>query len=225
MEIKRKITKVNYKPLTNKRNMWIIIHYVGAVSTAKNNVDYFYENKHNASATYFVDENEIWQCVEDKDAAWHIGALIYKNSARNENSIGIEMCCKKDAKGKLYIENKTIENTIWLTKMLMKKYDIPVERVVRHYDCTGKICPEPFVSDLTKWNNFLEKVKKEDSMADIPEVTIIDKEAKIKEIMNIDSNTIFWMECYKWGVPYLIDKMYATCVDAEKWRNQAKNDL
>lgn len=55
-------------------------------------------------------------------------------------------------------------------------------------------------------------------MADVPELTIVDKEQKIKEIMNVDANTIFWFECYKWGVPYLIDKAYQVCVDAEKWR-------
>ena len=59
-------------------------------------------------------------------------------------------------------------------------------------------------------------------MADVPELSIVDKEQKIKEVMNIDGNTIFWIECYKYGLPYMIDKMYAVCVDAEKWRNQAK---
>lgn len=59
-------------------------------------------------------------------------------------------------------------------------------------------------------------------MANIPEKSITEKEQKIKEVMNVEDRTINWFEDYKWGLPYLIDKMYSVCVDAEKWRNQAK---
>lgn len=64
------------------------------------------------------------------------------------------MCCKKTSAGKWYFEDETVKNTIDLTKYLMNKYNIPIERVIRHYDVTGKICPEPYVSDETAWNNF-----------------------------------------------------------------------
>ena len=122
LNIQRKITQVNRTKLTNKRNMWIIIHYVGAVSTAHDNAHYFYSVDRQASANYFVDENEIWQVVEDSDAAWHIGAKKYYNSARNNNSIGIEMCCKRrGTKGEWYFEPQTIQNTIELTRYLMDK--------------------------------------------------------------------------------------------------------
>lgn len=141
LNIQRKITKVNRTEMTNKRNMWIIIHYVGSVSTARANAQYFEKVNRKASANYFVDENEIWQVVEDKDAAWHIGANKYYNSARNSNSIGIELCCKrKGTTGEWYFEPQTVLNAIELTKYLMKKYDIPIERVARHFDCTGKKC-------------------------------------------------------------------------------------
>lgn len=137
VKINKLITPYNYTALQNKRNMWIIIHYVGAVSTAKANANYFYTAKRNASANYFVDENEIWQCVEDSNSAWHIGAYKYYNSARNNNSIGIEMCCKKK-NGQWYFEPTTVQNTIQLVKQLMQKYNVPIERVARHYDCTRK---------------------------------------------------------------------------------------
>lgn len=140
LKINKKITLVNRTVLENKRNMWIVIHYVGAVSTAKANASYFYDKNRKASAHYFVDENEIWQVVEDKDGAWHVGASKYYNSCRNNNSIGIEMCCKY-INNKWYIEEETINKTVELTKMLMKKYNIPIERVARHYDCTRKDLP------------------------------------------------------------------------------------
>ena len=40
-----------------------------------------------------------------------------------------------------YFTDETIAATIELTKYLMKLYNIPAERVVRHYDVTGKYCP------------------------------------------------------------------------------------
>ena len=47
-----------------------------------------------------------------------------------------------------------IDNAIDLTKYLMDKYNILSSNVVRHYDVTGKACPEPFVRDENIWKNF-----------------------------------------------------------------------
>ena len=56
-------------------------------------------------------------------------------------SISIELC--DDVKnGKIYPPKATIENAISLTKKLMKKYCIPKSRAIRHFDVTGKQCPE-----------------------------------------------------------------------------------
>jgi hypothetical protein len=159
MKINKKITKVNKTVMSNKKNKYIVIHYVGSVSTAKNNADYFYSVDRGASANYFVDDNEIWQVVSDKDAAWHCGTsgTYYHKECRNNNSIGIEMCCiKKD--GKLDMSDKTISNTIELVKELMKKYNIPVGNVVRHYDVTHKKCPAPFVNDKSRWEDFKDRL-------------------------------------------------------------------
>lgn len=212
VKINRLITQVNYTPLTNKRIMWIVIHYVGAVSSAKANALYFYKTKRNASASYFVDEKEIWQVVEDKDAAWHVGgASKYYNSCRNNNSIGIELCCKKDSKGKWYFEDATIQNAIDLTKMLVQKYNVPLIRVCRHYDVTHKICPEPFVRDDAKWQEFLKRVEATE-MAEQPELTIQEKCEVIKKYYGLDDNTCLYFQMYRYNVA-LIDKLY----------NRAKN--
>ena len=47
---------------------------------------------------------------------------------------------------------------------LMKKYNIPIENVIRHYDVTGKICPEPFVNNKSAWANFKRKLTEEGPM-------------------------------------------------------------
>lgn len=213
VKINRLITKVNCTKLTNKRNMWIVIHYVGGVSTAKNNASYFYSVNRQASANYFVDEKEIWQVVEDKDAAWHVGGAIkYYNSCRNNNSIGIELCCKKDDKGNWYFEDATIQNAIELTKMLMRKYNIPLIRVCRHYDVTRKICPEPFVRDDAKWQQFIKRVEAYNNMEEEKELTIQEKCEVIKKFYGLDDNTCLYFQFYRYNVP-LIDKLY----------NKAKN--
>lgn len=155
LKIQKKLSLVNRTITTNRKKQYIVIHYVGAVSTAKNNVNHFYNVDRGASAHYFVDDNEIWQCVDDSNIAWHCGAKkYYHDKCRNQNSIGVEMCCKKDSNGKLYITEKTIKNAQELVLYLMEKYGISIDNVIRHYDVTHKICPAPFVNDESKWESF-----------------------------------------------------------------------
>lgn len=160
MEINKLITKVNFKPGNGKQNTYLVIHFVGALGGAEANCKYFQSTYRGASAHYFVGhEGEIWQCVEDKDIAWHVGATRYKHPyCRNSNSIGIEMCCKKKADGTWYFEEETIKSTIELAKMLMAKHNISIGNVIRHYDVTGKMCPEPYVRDTAAWNAFKASV-------------------------------------------------------------------
>ena len=160
MKINKLLTKINYQKGNNKQNKYIVIHYVGATGTAENNCKYFEKVYRGASAHYFVGHaGDVWQCVEDSNIAWHCGALIYKHkTCRNSNSIGIEMCCKKDSKGNWYFEPKTVAATIDLVKELMKKYNIPVENVIRHFDVTGKKCPEPYVRNTADWNSFKKQL-------------------------------------------------------------------
>jgi N-acetylmuramoyl-L-alanine amidase CwlA len=158
MEIKENITTRNYTKGNNRSIKFIVIHYVGAVSSAKNNSDYFKSAYRGASAHYFVDDNDIYRVVRDGDTAWHCGTNgAYYNGCRNSNSIGIEMCCFNN-NGTLDISENIINRTIELTKELMAKYNIPAENVVRHYDVTHKCCPAPFVNNPNRWNDFKSKL-------------------------------------------------------------------
>ncbi len=196
--IQKKLTPYNFVKMENKENQYIVVHYVGAVSTAKNNAIYYFNNKLKASAHYFVDEQEIWQSVKDCDRAWHCGGgLQGKNGhtffgkCNNSNSIGIEMCCKRTPEGKWYFEPETIKNTVALIKYLMQKYDISVENVIRHYDVTGKGCPQPYVDDAL-WNEFKEQLKEKDMD--------IEKAKKIlKDKVGLENATIEFLLCYKFG--------------------------
>ena len=86
----------------------------------------------------------------------------------------------------------------------MKKNNIPIERVCRHYDVTHKICPEPFVRNEMAWQNFLDKLEEK------PMETLEQKEEKIKEFYGFDDNTVKYFEFYRYGTTQngLIDKLY-----------------
>lgn len=157
LKIIQNLTKVNFVPAENRKIEYLVIHYFGALGSAKNTSDYFKDVNRKASAHYFVDDDSIYQSVRDKDIAWHCGDKgvgTYKKKCSNANSLGIEVRPYKiDTKSMLagdrdwYFTDKTVLNTIDLVKCLMHKYKIPVENVIRHYDVTGKFCPRPFVGN------------------------------------------------------------------------------
>lgn len=192
MKINRKISLINFSDL-NRRNKdikFIILHYVGAVSTAKNNADYFFSKYRGASAHYFIDNKEIWQVVEDNDAAWAIGANKYYTEARNSNSISVEMCCYTMKNGNINVAKEVEEKAVELVKMLMKKYNIDVDHVIRHYDATRKNCPAPFVSDTERWNNFKKKLQEQSTEETTSNYTEYEKRVRNwQDTMNLDYNS------------------------------------
>ena len=152
---------------------FIVLHYVGAVSTARNNGSY-YGNTPNlgASAHFFVDEKEIVSSVPLSMSAGHRG-VDYSNGqapfwngkgtySTNRRSIGIEMCCKKTAAGEWYIEPETVTRTVDLVKWLMQEYNIPISHVIRHYDVCWKNCPAPWVEHPEQWASFKKRLIEEE---------------------------------------------------------------
>ena len=194
MEIIKDITNKNRTIANNRKIEYLVMHYVGAVSTARNNASYFKNIYRAASAHYFVDDNEIVQVVEDKDIAWHCGNDVYYNGARNSNSLSIEMCCYKMDNGNLNVTEKTESNAVELAKELIKKYNIPINNVVRHYDVTHKNCPAPMVNSEERWNEFKKKLQSEST--DEEETTskedYTDYEKRVRnwqDTMNLDYNS------------------------------------
>jgi N-acetyl-anhydromuramyl-L-alanine amidase AmpD len=166
MTITKILTPYNFTDKNSTaRIKYLVIHYVGALGGAKANCQYYASKYIGASAHYYVGfQGEIYQSVEDADIAWHCGATTYKHpECRNTNSIGIELCVRKKNTASLnatdkdwYFEDATVSAVIELVKSLMKKYNIPASNVIRHYDVTGKICPNPYVYNSTKhtWDDF-----------------------------------------------------------------------
>lgn len=152
---------------------YIVWHYTANDGdTDEANGNYFNGANRNASAHYFVDDDSITQSVPDNYVAWSVGGSRYSNYAttggatlygiaKNANTLNIELC-DTQKNGKYDVSTKTLENAIALTKDLMKKYNIPIENVIRHFDVTGKSCPAYYV-DNTAWNNVKNKIQKTSS--------------------------------------------------------------
>lgn len=165
--VNKLLTPYNHTNGDVSRIKYIVIHYVGALGGAKANCQWYAGGNRSASAHYYVDfDGSIWQSVEDKNIAWHCGAKKYVHpECRNANSIGIELCVRNhgslaDTSRDWYFEDKTVMAAIELTKALMEKYHIAPDHVIRHYDVTGKICPNPFVYNSGKytWEYFKKAI-------------------------------------------------------------------
>lgn len=168
---------VIYKPLSvhitkspNRTPMYLAIHFNAGSSSkpgkAQNEYNTFVARS--ASADFTVDDRDMVQFNPDirNCCCWSVGDAKYKYSsggslhgkATNKNTISIEICstCSPATREALNSANHSgwsfteaaLDNAVTLAKMIMKRYDIPIERVVRHYDISGKLCP-----GIIGWND------------------------------------------------------------------------
>lgn len=172
---------------------FLVIHYTANNGdTVQNNLDYFSRNAVGASAHYFVDENGYGQSVKDADTAWHCGASSYRHkTCRNANSIGMELCSRKDSKGNYYFMDQTVYNAAALARQLMQTYGIDRAHVLRHYDVTGKRCPAPMVDNPTLWENFL-------NLLEDKTMTYAEAIETVKEKTGLSDATMQFLTSYIW---------------------------
>lgn len=156
---------VAYNPLSccitkkaNRTIKYLIIHYTAGTTskagTAKS-MKASWEAKKEASADFGVDDRDMVQFNPDL-RNYYCWQTSGKKSITNANSISIEICSslkagydrKKANHEGWYFTDAVLANAERLAKMLMAKFNIPIERVVRHYDVTGKLCP-----GLVSWND------------------------------------------------------------------------
>lgn len=153
---------------------YIVIHYTANDGdTDEANANYFKNNVVKASAHYFVDDNSITQSVPDLFVAWSVGGTKWKDcdttgggtmygKITNANSISVEMCDTL-RNGTIMATEQTMANTVKLVKSLMKKYNIDINHVYRHFDVTGKHCPA-YLMNAAAWAEFKERLKESDTV-------------------------------------------------------------
>lgn len=161
LSITKMLIKYNYSKRTSSIK-YIVIHDTG--NTGKNagvdsHFNYFNGGDRNASADYFVDDKKIGQFVEDYNYSWHCGDGRGAYGITNNNSIGIELCINPEVN-----RATAINNLIDLTKHLMSKYNIPLDRVVRHYDASRKSCPNSMrANNWAEWIAFKNRLSSSDN--------------------------------------------------------------
>lgn len=193
---------------------YLAIHYVGGTGDAEANVKYYNRlSTTNASADFFVGHRgDIWQYNPDplKRYCWAVGGKKYANGggrlygrATNKNTISIEMCVKLRGGAKQaqandpawYITEETLNASIELTRQLMRQYGIPADRVIRHYDVTGKACPgvvgwNPLSGSDAAWKSFQAAISGQADAPKLPylvRVTIADLHIREKASASSES--------------------------------------
>lgn len=135
---------------------YIVVHYTGCMAPAKNFCLSQMNNDLGGSAHDFVDDNSWYNAIEHKHGAWAVGGGT-SYGPTNYNTLNIEMV----ANPWQLPSAKTIANTVEIVAYYMKVYNIPIDRVVRHYDCNSirKPCPYGMEgSNNAKWNEFKKAV-------------------------------------------------------------------
>lgn len=163
IKIEKMPLSVHITPLNNRPIKYLSIHFTAGSSSKSGRAaacKKVFESR-NASADFVVDDTTICQfnpdirnyycwAVGDKKNNYSSGGSLY-GIATNKNTISIELCstCKPATSISVSyanhngwsFTNEVFNNGIKLAKYLMKTYNIPIERVVRHYDISGKLCP------------------------------------------------------------------------------------
>lgn len=153
--------KVHVTKSLNRPIRYIAIHYTAGASSRAGSaraVKRVFEQR-KASADFAVDDAEMVQfnpdlrtyycwAVGDRKNPYSGGGRLYK-IATNRNTVSIEICStlrRGTSAGAANhdgwsLSEAAVANAVRLTRILMAKYGVPIDRVVRHYDVSGKLCP------------------------------------------------------------------------------------
>ena len=153
MKIKNSFIPINpyNRPGQVSNPVRICVHYTGDVGASADRLARFY---YNVAAGMFPDKPQNWtstqyivglngeviRIVPDNEMA-------YAASCKNSRTIHIEVCYKQSS-GEFEQASKDALRELVLS--LMQKYNISADKVVRHYDLTGKLCPY-FYIDNKRW--------------------------------------------------------------------------
>lgn len=159
LEMNKMTYKIDYIPRNTPNNRrpghsmqasTITIHNTGNPSSSARNERAWLTNPSNArTASYHIviDEKETIECIPLNESAWHAGDGSGAKSG-NRTSIGIELCESGDYAATL---NRAVE----LVAGMLRERGWSVDRLRRHYDWSGKICPR-LMYDAGKWTGWTE---------------------------------------------------------------------
>ncbi|WP_339309782.1 N-acetylmuramoyl-L-alanine amidase [Paenibacillus sp. FSL k6-2145] len=172
----------------------ITIHNTGNANSSAANERAWLTNPTNvrqASYHIVVDEKEAVECIPLNENAWHAGDGSGATSG-NRTSISLEICESGD-----YAQ--TLENATELVAKMLEERGWGVDRLRRHFDWSGKICPRLMYDDgkWTGWSLFKAAVnvklgqidKQKEDEAAMDKATVIVNGKKIKDGVLIKGET------------------------------------
>lgn len=146
------LTNTKIRPGKMRANTkYIVIHNTGMASpvmTASRLSKSINNSTRQASWHFTVDDKEVYQQLLLDEIGWHAGS-----PEGNNYGIGIEMAVYQGID-----LNMAMRRTAKLTAWLMLQYDLGIESVKRHYDFSGKHCPQVLM-EAGRWEEFLELVQ------------------------------------------------------------------
>lgn len=183
MKIITKVSNVHTTAKASRKIEYIIVHYTAGVTSkdgsAASLADYYRTTSTEVSSDFTVDDTSAVQYNPDirNRYCWHCGGSKYNTKGgsfygkcTNANSIGVEIC-STNSTGKMQAANDksysfteaAVANAAELVLKLMSDYNIPAERVIRHYDVTGKPCPgiigwNADSGSEAEWNRFKKMI-------------------------------------------------------------------
>lgn len=150
ISITKNLIGINYTKGIFIKPKYIVVHDISdnRFTTMREYRNYIAREKDaKESIHYLVGPRNVIKLLEDDWRGWHVGDKPSKE-VTNSNSISVAMFIR-DSKD----ISRTLKNVIVLVNKLREIYGIGINNVKRHYDVTGKICPELLVNEKV-WNRF-----------------------------------------------------------------------
>ena len=189
----------NYSPNFNsnkrksKQIKFLIFHYTG-MRKENDAINRLTNIQSEVSSHYLVQRNgNINVMVPDLYVAWHAGKSSWKSyKSLNKNSIGIEISNPGHEHTYINFSKKQIKSILYLSKSLIKKYNIKLSNVLGHSDIApfrkkdpGEKFPWKYLAKfrIGKWHSLSNKILKKNRMKKI----------------NINEEKIFYKSLFKIG--------------------------
>jgi len=171
---------LNYSPNfdPNKRKSkqikFLIFHYTGMIKES-DTISRLTNIQSKVSCHYLIKKNgAIVVIVPDLYIAWHAGKSFWKGfKSLNKNSIGIEISNPGHEHKYLNFSKKQIKSILYLSKSLMKKYNIQSSNILGHSDIApyrkkdpGEKFPWKYLAKfgIGEWHSLSNKILKKNRM-------------------------------------------------------------
>ena len=166
----------NYTSVSYNRGIrYVVIHTIEG--SAQGAISWFQNSRSNVSAHYVVSySGTIYQCVRDKDIAWHAGNWYY-----NTHSIGIE---HEGYAFRNYWTDREYRASAALTRWICLTYGIPMDRahIIGHNEVPGATHRDP--GPYFNWNYYMSLVR---SGGSSPTASILQAMQSTADTLNVRS--------------------------------------